>query len=111
LFWRSRVYLAVNDICQPDTGDVAGLMNELSAVMDFAFAAESAEGEAALLKLNDVQISWLAVTDSYRLVHQQQITDFDHAGKLAQAISGVLLNWKRCRFHYWSPATEAAGSA
>ena len=90
---------------------MAGLMDELSAVMDFAFAAESAEGEAALLKLNDVQISWLAVTDSYRLVHQQQITDFDHASKLAQAIPGLLLNWKRCRFHYWSPANEAAGSA
>lgn len=84
---------------------MAGLMNVLSAVMDFAFAVESAEGEAALLKLNDVQISWLAVTDSYRLVHQQQITDFDHAGKLVQAISGLLLNWMRFRFHFSSPAT------
>ncbi|WP_147199340.1 hypothetical protein [Pantoea sp. CCBC3-3-1] len=113
LFWRSRVYLAVNDICQPETGDVAGLMNELTAVMDFAYGAESVEGEVALLKLNDVQISWRPVTDSYRLVHQQQIIEFAHASDLAHALSALSLNWTRWRFDFRRPLLrllEALGS-
>lgn len=72
LFWRSRVYLAFNDICQPAMGDVAGMMNALTAFMDFAFTQDPAENKVALLKLNDIEISWLTASDSYQLLYQQR---------------------------------------
>ena len=103
LFWRSRVYLAVHDSCQPEMGDVAGMMNELTAVMDFAFAQPPAEDELTLLRLSDVYISWLPVTGSYRLVHRQHTQLFTHASQLSQAIAALPLNWVRWHFDFRRP--------
>lgn len=103
LFWRSRVYLAVNDICQPEMGDVAGMMNALTAFMDFAFTQDPADNKVTLLKLNDVEISWSAASDSYQLLYQQRVTEFAHAGQLAQALAELPLNWTRWRFDFRRP--------
>lgn len=103
LFWRSRIYLTVQDIFQLDVVDVAGMMNELTAVMDFAFAEESSVNEMTLLRLSDVHIGWIPATGTYRLVNQQQMLEFDSASQIARAISTLPIRWVRWNFDFRRP--------
>lgn len=103
LFWRSRVYLAVHDSCQPETDDVAGMMNELTGVMDFAFAEAPAQNELTLLRLSDIRISWQPQTGRYRFVQQQHAQEFTDASQLSQALSESPLNWVRWHFDFRRP--------
>lgn len=100
LFWRSRIQQTVHDVCQSNAGDVGRMMDDLTAIMDFAFAETPSTEEITLLKLGQIHISWLPVTGNYRLINDCYRQEFSSAEKLADFISGMSTNLVRWHFDF-----------